>query len=65
MPKMKTHRGAAKRFKITGSGKIMRRKANRNHVLEKKSSKRKRRLKGEAQVSKGEEAHVKRQLGLR
>jgi large subunit ribosomal protein L35 len=65
MPKMKTHRGAAKRFKITGSGKVMRRKANRSHVLEKKSSKRKRRLKGETQVSKGEEAHVKRQLGMR
>ena len=44
MPKMKTHRGAAKRFKQTGSGKIMRRKANLNHILEKKSPDRKRRL---------------------
>ena len=43
----------------------MRRKANRAHILEKKSSKRKRRLKGETVVSKGEEDHVKRQLGLR
>ena len=44
MPKMKTHRGAAKRFKVTGSGKIMRRQANLNHILEKKPPKRKRRL---------------------
>jgi large subunit ribosomal protein L35 len=39
MPKMKTHRGAAKRFKVTGTGKIMRRKAGMNHILEKKPSK--------------------------
>ena len=45
MPKMKTHRGAAKRFKITGSGKLMRQKANLRHILEKKPAKRKRRLK--------------------
>ena len=44
MPKMKTHRGAAKRFKLTGSGKLMRRKAGMNHILEKKSPTRKRRL---------------------
>ena len=44
MPKMKTHRGAAKRFKLTGTGKIMRRKANMNHMLEKKPSKRTRHL---------------------
>jgi hypothetical protein len=36
MPKMKTHRGAAKRFKVTGTGRILRRKANRAHLLEKK-----------------------------
>jgi large subunit ribosomal protein L35 len=35
MPKMKTHRGAAKRFKVTGTGRIVRRKANRSHLLEK------------------------------
>jgi large subunit ribosomal protein L35 len=35
MPKMKTHRGAAKRFKVTGSGKLMRRKAFKSHILEK------------------------------
>ncbi|NMB26196.1 MAG: 50S ribosomal protein L35 [Firmicutes bacterium] len=44
MPKLKTHRGAAKRFKVTGSGKIRRSKAYKSHILEKKSSKRKRNL---------------------
>jgi large subunit ribosomal protein L35 len=44
MPKMKTHRGAAKRFKVTGSGKIRRRQQLRSHLLEKKTSRRKRRL---------------------
>ena len=38
MPKMKTHRGAAKRYRVTGTGKIRRRKANRSHLLEKKST---------------------------
>ena len=64
MPKMKTHRGAAKRFKVTSSGKIMRRKAFKNHILEKKSPKRKRRLSGEAVVAGGDRARVKRQLGI-
>lgn len=44
MPKIKTNRGAAKRFKTTGSGKIVRNKAFGNHILTKKSTKRKRRL---------------------
>ena len=44
MPKMKTNRGAAKRFKVTGSGKIRRRKAYSSHILTKKSTKRKRGL---------------------
>jgi large subunit ribosomal protein L35 len=49
MPKMKTNRGAAKRFKVSGSGKIMRRKAFSSHILTKKTTKRKRglRLAGE------------------
>ncbi|MCB1015101.1 MAG: 50S ribosomal protein L35 [Acidimicrobiales bacterium] len=64
MPKMKTHRGAAKRFKVTGTGKIMRRKAYRAHILEKKSSKRTRRLAREAELTGGDREHVKRQLGL-
>jgi large subunit ribosomal protein L35 len=44
MPKLKTHRGAAKRFKLTGSGKVKRAKAFKNHILTKKSAKRKRGL---------------------
>jgi large subunit ribosomal protein L35 len=44
MPKMKTHRGAAKRFKVTGSGKVVRGRANKSHILTKKTRKRKRRL---------------------
>ncbi|HNH95257.1 MAG TPA: 50S ribosomal protein L35 [Microthrixaceae bacterium] len=64
MPKMKTHRGAAKRFKVTGSGKIMRRQVNRSHILEKKPSKRTRRLAGEVELPKGDKARVRRQLGI-
>jgi large subunit ribosomal protein L35 len=63
MPKMKTHRGAAKRFKVTGSGRIRRRKANLNHILEKKSPRRKRRLARDAEVTGGDLARVRRQLG--
>ena len=37
MPKMKTHKGAKKRFRTTGTGKLMRRQANKNHILEKKA----------------------------
>jgi large subunit ribosomal protein L35 len=44
MPKIKTHRGAAKRFKRTGTGKLTHQKKNKRHILTKKSSKRKRRL---------------------
>ena len=64
MPKMKTHRGAAKRFQLTGTGRIMRRKAFRSHILEKKPSKRTRRLAREAEVTGGDKAQVKRLLGL-
>jgi large subunit ribosomal protein L35 len=63
MPKMKTHRGAAKRFKITGSGKLRRRSANLNHILEKKAPKRKRRLAGETSVAPGDAARINRMLG--
>jgi large subunit ribosomal protein L35 len=63
MPKMKTHRGAAKRFKRTGSGKIRRRKAFRSHLLEKKSSRRKRRLGRGVEVTGGDRRHVERMLG--
>ena len=63
MPKMKTHRGAAKRFKVTGTGKIRRRQANRAHLLEKKSTRRTRRLGRLAEVTGGDRKHVKRLLG--
>ena len=64
MPKMKTHRGAAKRFKVTNTGKVIRRKAKMNHLLEKKSSKVTRRLKREAIASPGDAARIKNLLGL-
>ena len=64
MPKMKTDRGAAKRFKVTGSGKIRRRKAYRSHLLEKKSSVRTRRLGREADVSPADRREVRRLLGI-
>jgi large subunit ribosomal protein L35 len=51
MPKAKTHSGASKRFRVTGTGKIMRQKANRRHLLEHKSSTRTRRLDGTAAVA--------------
>ena len=63
MPKMKTHRGAAKRFKVTGTGKLVRRKAFMNHLLEKKPSKQTRRLKREAIVAPGDAARMKKLLG--
>ena len=54
MPKMKTRRSAAKRFSVTGSGKIKRNKAFRSHILEKKSPKRKRNFRTAALVSKAD-----------
>lgn len=54
MPKMKTHRGAAKRFKKTGSGKLKRAKAYKSHILTKKSAKRKRNLRKGTLVSESE-----------
>jgi large subunit ribosomal protein L35 len=64
MPKMKTDRGAAARFRVTGTGKIMRRQANRSHLLEKKSSERTRRLGRDTQVSKADRKSVRRILGI-
>ena len=63
MPKMKTHRGAAKRFKPTSTGKIRRRKAFRSHILEKKSAKRKRRLDVPAAIAPADRKRVRRMLG--
>jgi large subunit ribosomal protein L35 len=63
MPKMKRHRGAAKRFRVTSTGKIMRRRAFGNHILEKKSPKRKRRVKSPDTVSKADRKRIRRLLG--
>ncbi len=63
MPKMKSHSGAAKRYKKTGSGKLVRQKANLNHILGKKSARRKRRLTGEFELAPGDAARAKRLLG--
>jgi large subunit ribosomal protein L35 len=62
MPKMRTHRGAAKRFRLSGSGKVMRRKATGNHMLIKKTGSRKRRISGMAEV-RAERRTVRSLLG--
>ncbi|MGF1488125.1 MAG: 50S ribosomal protein L35 [Prochloraceae cyanobacterium] len=59
MPKLKTKRSAAKRFRTTGSGKIFRRKAFKNHLLEHKTTKRKRRITGLTLVNEREEKAVR------
>ena len=63
MPKMKTHSGAKKRFKVTGTGKLRRLQINTKHILEKRPSKRMRRLNGEVRVAPGDAARIKRMLG--
>lgn len=63
MPKIKTHKGASKRFRVTGSGKIMREKAYTSHILTKKNAKRKRRLGDDIEVSAADRKKVKRLLG--
>ena len=63
MPKMKTHKGAKKRFKITGSGKVKRMRAFKSHILTKKSSKKKRHLRrGTTIQTSGEAKNIKRLL---
>ncbi|MFN3728389.1 MAG: 50S ribosomal protein L35 [Fimbriimonadaceae bacterium] len=62
MSKLKTNKTAAKRFKITGTGKITRRKAYNSHQFMHKSGSRKRRLEGEPVLFKGERKRVKRLL---
>jgi large subunit ribosomal protein L35 len=62
MPKMKTHRGAAKRFKKTGTGKIARSRSNKQHILTKKSSKRKRNLRKPALVATVDEKRLKQMI---
>lgn len=61
MPKQKTHSGAKKRFKVSKNGKVRGRKRNRNHLLEKKSSERKRRLRGYEEIT-GEDAKTVKRL---
>jgi large subunit ribosomal protein L35 len=63
MPKMKSHSGAKKRFKITGSGKVMKQGAGMRHNLEVKSSKLKRRLNGEVVLAPQDAKVIKRLLG--
>jgi large subunit ribosomal protein L35 len=63
MPKMKTHSGAAKRFKVTGTGKVRRRNSNLNHILEKKGESRKRRLARGSEVTGGDLSRARRLLG--
>ena len=63
MPKMKTHSGAAKRFRLTGTGKVMRRRANRGHLFEHKSSRVTRRLYGEVPVAQSDLKVIKKLLG--
>jgi large subunit ribosomal protein L35 len=63
MPKQKSHRGARKRFRLTGTGKIKRSQAMKRHILTKKTTKRKRKLDRETLVSKGDFKRVKRLLG--
>ena len=64
MPKMKTDKGAAKRIKVTGTGRLRRRKAFRSHLLEKKTSVRTRRLGRETEIAKPDERAVRRMLGI-
>ncbi len=59
MPKIKTHRGAAKRFSLTGSGKVKRAKAYKSHILNKKSTKRKRNLRQGTYIVAQEEKNIK------
>ena len=60
MPKMKTNKSAAKRFKVTGTGRVRRPKAGGNHLLQEKSRKRLRRLRKNDIVTKTLERHIKR-----
>ena len=62
MPKMKTHRGAAKRFKKTASGKLVRRKTNKQHILSKKTTKRKRKLRLKAIISDADAPRIRQMI---
>ena len=62
MPKLKSHRGAAKRFKKTATGKFMRSKAFKRHILTSKTTKSKRQMRGAHQVDESDAARLKRML---
>ncbi len=64
MPKMKSHSGAKKRFRLTASGKLKRAKQNRNHILNKKSTKRKRHLRQGDYVDKSQEKTIKNMISV-
>jgi large subunit ribosomal protein L35 len=64
MPKQKTHSGAKKRFKVTGSGKVLHERAGKRHLLERKSSKLTRRLTGTAELAPQDAKKVKKLLGI-
>ena len=64
MPKQKTHKGTAKRVRVTGGGKLMREQANNQHKFEHKSSTRKRRLEKDQVVSKADTKGLKKLLGI-
>ena len=63
MPKQKNHSGAKKRFKVTGAGKLLRRRAMKSHYLSNKSAKRKRKFRTDQPLHKSNERAVKRLLG--
>jgi len=65
MPKMKTHSATKKRFKLTGTGKVMRRHGMKSHLLEHKTAKRKRGFRKMYDVSRVDANEIKRLLGLR
>ena len=62
MPKLKTHRGAAKRFKVTGTGEVKRSRANKSHLLTGKPAKRTRKLRTGTLVAKSDRTNIKRLL---
>jgi len=63
MPKKKTHSGASKRFKVTGSGKVLRERAGKRHLLEHKSSRITRRLTGNTEMAPADAKKIKKLLG--
>jgi large subunit ribosomal protein L35 len=63
MPKQKSHSGAKKRFRVTKTGKVLHRRMNRNHLLEKKTTRRKRRLARDGELEGGDARQIRRLLG--